>query len=553
MRLVGHGGGSWIGRGSEEPIAGRLRTLARLSGWPIMFAMGNLLPTTPVQQGAYNLLLVVSLAFIVLTQLTVRVQLLWRGQDLLPPLSDALVLFGLCYLSGGVQSPVINAYFLFIVVHAIGLHVRGTAVVAAIFSLSYGMLEVLAPRDASTPFELALISRQVLYLFWTSLTVGLLAGILRAANERASNAARENALLYDRAERTSSELRSVLNGTVNGMVVISPDLRIRFMNRQLNELLGTDLSNSVGRPLIPVFREQVSQNVKDPQAFEARLVELSQDLTHEAMDEVEIVRPLHRQLSIYTGPVRDEAGNLLGRIFVYHDVTEERAAERLKDEFLSLAAHELKTPLTSLKAYAQLLTRKPPQQLPDRLVREALATIDRQADRLTVLIDELLKVSSAETGSLRVSLQELNLSALVRETVRHISATTPDRHINVVESGPLPVLADPTRIEHVVLNLLTNAVKYSSNSTPIEVRTYREGSEAIAVVSDQGIGIPPDKLPHVFDRFYQAHSTERYGYGGMGIGLFISKEIVSRHGGRMWVESQEAEGSRFYFSLPLRR
>ncbi len=516
-----------------------------------MFAMGNLMPGTSVQLGPYNLLLGVSLALVILTQLSFRIRLVWRHQDLLPPLSDALVLFGLCQLSGGVRSALIDAYFLFIVVHAIGLRVRGTARVAAIFSLSYAMIRVVQPPATGLQPEIAVVGRQVLYLFWTSITVGLLAGILRAANERANHAAWENALLYDHAVRSSSELRSVLNGTVNGILMIGLDLRIHFVNPRLSELLGSDLSNAEGRPILPVIREQVLRNLEAPEKFEARLTELTNDLTQESTDEVTVLHPVRRQLSAYSGPVHDEAHNLLGRIFVYHDVTEERAADRLKDEFLSLAAHELKTPITSLQAYAQLLTRRPLGEISDRVLRNALLTIDRQASHLAVLIDELLDVSRADTGSLRVQLREVDLSELVREVVEQYSVTVLDHTVHVTATEPLPVLVDPTRIEQVVLNLLANAVKYSPADASIEVRTYREGADAVVVVSDQGMGIPLDKIEHIFDRFYQAHSTERYGYGGMGLGLYISREIVIRHGGRIWAESRESEGSSFYFSLPL--
>lgn len=538
---------------TDEPIGEKLRTLARLGGWPVMFAVGNWLSDVPVRTGSYNALLALSFVFVVLTQLVYTVRLEYWGIDLFPSLSDAVVLFGLSYLSGGVASPLRDTYFLFMIVHAIGLRIRRAVLIATLYSLSYALIEVLGPTD---PFltrpETLIVARQVLYLFWTAITAGLLAGILRSATERASSAAVENAILFERAERSTSDLRSVLNSTENGIAMVDTDLRVRFINRRMGEFLGADLSDTVGKYKPNVVRQRLKRNMKDPDGFEARLLELYHDMEREAIDEVEVARPTPRLLSRYSGPVRDDAGKLLGRIEVYSDVTEERTADLLKDEFLSLAAHELKTPITSLKAYAQLLRRRPLQELTPKLIENALTTIDRQASQLTVLVNDLLDVSRAETGHLELHLEDIDVTDTVRRATEQIADTNTDHRVEMPAAEAIAVRADPLRIEQVAVNLLTNAVKYSPDGGCVTVTVRRDGSEAVTRVSDEGIGIPQEKLAHIFDRFYQAHATSRYSYGGMGIGLYICKQIINRHHGRMWVESEEGKGSAFYFSLPVK-
>jgi PAS domain S-box-containing protein len=544
----------WVAARRDEPIGERLRTLARLSGWPVMFAVANVFPETGsrVQYGPYNLVLALSLAFVVLTQLIWRVRLPWRGVDMLPALTDAATLFALSYFSGGVASPLRNVYFLFIFVNTIGFHIRSVVLIAVLLIMSWATLGVIHPAG-DVGFESQLAPRQALFLMWTSLTAGLLAGILRSATDRANIAAQESAILFERASRSGGDLRSVLDSTVDGIIMVDMERRVRFVNKRMGELLGEDLSEVVGQPIATVAASCLAPKMKDPDRYMSVLSLLYGDMESEVVEEFEVARPEPRVLVMYSRPVRDEAGKLLGRIASYHDVTEERAADRLKDEFLSVAAHELKTPITSLKAYAQLLNRKPIELMSPHVVSNALTTIDRQATQLTLLVNDLLDVSRAEGGRLELHDESFDLARLAENTIRDIGAMEAQGRVEMLPSEPVMVRADPARIEQVVVNLLTNALKYSPDGGVVTVEVRREGGEAITRVTDQGIGIPAEKLPQVFDRFYQAHATTRYSHGGMGIGLYISKEIVTRHGGRIWVESEEGRGSSFYFSLPIHR
>ncbi|MHB1413955.1 MAG: sensor histidine kinase, partial [Chloroflexota bacterium] len=230
--------------------------------------------------------------------------------------------------------------------------------------------------------------------------------------------------------------------------------------------------------------------------------------------------------------------------------TAERAV-KVRDEFISIAAHELKTPVTSLQGFAQLLLRQSEATgTPDpAMVVKAMATIEQQSKRLSKLTEQLLNLSRLEAGRLTISPEETDLAALVADAVEEARHSHPRRSINLDVKRQVQATADPLRFWQVVTNLLDNAVKFSPADTPVEVTVDAEDGSATLVVRDHGPGIAPEKRERVFERFYQAHD-ERH-YGGMGIGLYISQEIVYLHGGEIGVEAPADGGSRFVVRLPL--
>jgi signal transduction histidine kinase/PAS domain-containing protein len=226
---------------------------------------------------------------------------------------------------------------------------------------------------------------------------------------------------------------------------------------------------------------------------------------------------------------------------------------RLKDEFLSIASHELRTPVTSIKGYTQLaktLIRE--NDLPTS--EEYLDIALDQIDRMSRLILELLDVSRIETGRLEIRREPIVWSAFVREVVRRHHTALSDRrfHVNVDEGGKL-VSGDRDRLEQVLGNLMENAVKYSPDGSEISVSVEEKGEQLVTAVSDHGIGIPVDELSQVFERFHRGRQVSSANYGGLGLGLYITKQIVERHGGMIWVDSVEGAGTTFHFSLPVRK
>jgi PAS domain S-box-containing protein len=223
---------------------------------------------------------------------------------------------------------------------------------------------------------------------------------------------------------------------------------------------------------------------------------------------------------------------------------------RLKDEFLSIASHELRTPVTSIKGYTQLaktLIRE--NDLPTS--EEYLDIALDQIDRMSRLILELLDVSRIETGRLEIRHEPIRWVQFVRELMhRHHTAVSERRfHLNVPDSETV-VMGDRDRLEQVLGNLLENAVKYSPEGSEIFINVEDRGDQVITSVCDRGIGIPSDELSQVFERFHRGRQVSSTNYGGLGLGLYITRQIVDRHGGTIWVESKEGSGTTFYFSMP---
>ncbi|HYK00203.1 MAG TPA: ATP-binding protein [Thermoanaerobaculia bacterium] len=223
---------------------------------------------------------------------------------------------------------------------------------------------------------------------------------------------------------------------------------------------------------------------------------------------------------------------------------------RLKDEFLSIASHELRTPVTSIKGYTQLakmLIKEGDLNTSEEYLDIALD----QIDRMSRLILELLDVSRIETGRLEIRREPIAWAHFVRDVVhRHHTAVSDRRfHVSVSDDGKI-VVGDRDRLEQVLGNLLENAVKYSPDGSDVTVTVEDRGDGFLTAVCDRGIGIPADELAQVFERFHRGRQVSSTNYGGLGLGLYITKQIIERHGGSIWVESKEGQGTTFYFSLP---
>jgi PAS domain S-box-containing protein len=228
-------------------------------------------------------------------------------------------------------------------------------------------------------------------------------------------------------------------------------------------------------------------------------------------------------------------------------------ALRMRDQFLAVAAHELKNPLTALQGYIEVLQRRAvrEQTLNERDQR-TLQIIATQAKRFQGLIDSLLDIARIQVGGLSIERKPLELCSLVRTLVEEIQPSLEQHTVRLeCEAEPLIIVGDSARLEQVVQNLLQNAVKYSPSGGVVMVRVYHQQDRACLSVSDQGIGIPEAAQANLFQQFYRATNVEAQQIQGMGIGLYVVKEIVALHDGEITVESREGEGSTFTISLPL--
>jgi len=243
----------------------------------------------------------------------------------------------------------------------------------------------------------------------------------------------------------------------------------------------------------------------------------------------------------------------IGTCIDIHDI---KVHEQRRDDFIKMASHELKTPVTSVKGYVQLLLdmfKEDYKNIPPEAIQKALSTIDKQITKLTRLMGELLDLSRIDSGKLELKMQEFNLNDIVRETVQDLQHS--NRHNIVIKAdAEYTLCGDKDRISQVLSNLLTNAVKYSPDSNNIEVSVQKGGSGNVGVsVKDHGIGIDKKDQEKIFERFYRVEGWSEQTYPGFGIGLFIASQIIHRHNGSISVVSEKGKGSSFTFTLPVRK
>ncbi|HLJ34561.1 MAG TPA: chemotaxis protein CheB, partial [Ktedonobacteraceae bacterium] len=239
-------------------------------------------------------------------------------------------------------------------------------------------------------------------------------------------------------------------------------------------------------------------------------------------------------------------------LLAFEDITERKELEAQKDAFLGMVSHELKTPVTSTKAYAQLLQRRFSQN-GDEPTTNSLGKMNTQLDRLTMLINDLLDVTSIETGKLQIHPSSFAIDDLVREIVEEMQRTTKTHHILIKETAQRQVYSDQERIGQVLTNLLSNAIKYAPRTEKILVRaTASEDAGGVVTVSvqDFGTGIPQEKQEQIFKRFFRVESPTQKNIGGLGLGLYISSEIIKQLKGHLSVESTPGKGSTFFFTIP---
>lgn len=272
----------------------------------------------------------------------------------------------------------------------------------------------------------------------------------------------------------------------------------------------------------------------------------------------------HKEFRIHT-PAGDERW-LLGKGDVYYgdngkpirmvgvniDITERKALERQKDNFLGIASHELKTPVTSIKAYTQVLESMF-RKKGDAKAADQLAKMDAQVDKLTNLIADLLDVTKIQSGRLLFERELFAFNQLVEEVVEEIQRTTNKHKLAKALAENKKILGDRERIGQVITNFITNAIKYSPKADTINIFTETNDKYVTLKVQDFGVGIPKEKQDKVFEQFFRVSGPKQDTFPGLGLGLYISSEIIKREGGTIWVESEVGKGSTFCFKLPIKR
>ena len=270
----------------------------------------------------------------------------------------------------------------------------------------------------------------------------------------------------------------------------------------------------------------------------------------------------HRWFLCRSLPVKDSEGNIIRWIGTCTDINDAKRkqeelqqSEQRRADFIKMVSHELKTPVTSIKGYVQLLMmilKEEKIELFHSDINNSLFRIDHQVSRLTRLITEMLDLGRIEAGKMELKNELFNLSELVSEAVEDIVLTNPKHTVNFYPEFVCNIYGDRGRIEQVVINLVTNAIKYSANGDTIDVRIREAKNNLVEVsIKDYGIGIDKQEHEKIFERFYRVNGKVEETYSGFGIGLFLANEIIDRHNGFMNIESEKGKGAVFTFTLPI--
>ena len=339
--------------------------------------------------------------------------------------------------------------------------------------------------------------------------------------------------------QAQAQQAAVFDSMVEGVVLLDREGRIQLANRQFAEMFGLT-KDSRGQTLMEATRMH-------------ELAELVSGLSATQPVQDSELRPpglAESWLEVNAAAMFDSAQARRGTVVVFHDLTRIKKLERNREEFVANVSHELRTPLSLIKGYTETLLDGAKDN--PEVSLKFLQTIDRNAERLKLLIEDLLTISELESGRMRLQLQPLALQPLVAKLVEDFKPRTSSRSVRIVNELPeLSANADPDRVQQVLSNLVDNAIKYGRNEGTVTISGKLSGDGMIELcVADDGPGIPADAQERIFERFYRVDKARSREQGGTGLGLSIVKHIVQSHGGRVWVESEPGAGSRFFFSLP---
>lgn len=357
-----------------------------------------------------------------------------------------------------------------------------------------------------------------------------------------------NARLFALVREEKQRMDAILDSSAEGIAILGPDNRIQRFNRMISRLSGIPSETAAGALHDDALRFTSVQTGRTLSQAEAGGWPLSDSAT--LYLEADLLRAAGGPLSVGVtyAPVFTPERNLLNIVVGMRDLTHFREAEELKDTFISIISHELKTPVALIKGYASTLRRED-VQWERNVVEDSLAVIEEEADRLTALIDDLLDASRLQAGGLSPNYGEADIPRLAARLAERLSRQTGRTIQSRFPDDFPPVSADEQRIGQVIANLISNALKYSAPASPIEIHGVASPDEITVTVEDRGYGIEEKDLPRVFERFYRGPESAKRTKGA-GLGLYLAKAVVEAHGGRIWIDSQPGMGTRASFTLP---
>ena len=359
----------------------------------------------------------------------------------------------------------------------------------------------------------------------------------------------------EESERQAAELHATINAISDGLIIVGRQGEITHLNQAAEHILG----------VVPAWAELPPDErlkvvtVEAPSGAPLPLGEFPRDRALHGEQvlfyRLAIRRPDGQrcQLLVSAGPIRNERGDILGAVINFADITPIIELQEQRDDILRAVSHDLRNPLAGIQGHAQLLQRLLQQGAPPEPMRQNVESILTGARQMNTMIADLVDSARSESGQLELHRRSIDLPAFVQRLKQELAPAMDTARIQIeAPVGLPPVSADPGRLERILTNLWSNALKYSDPDTPVTVSFRQQDNEVITAVSDQGRGIAPEDIPRLFQRYFRT-DTGRAQREGLGLGLYITRTLVEAHGGRIWVESEVGKGSTFSFSLPVAR
>jgi len=345
----------------------------------------------------------------------------------------------------------------------------------------------------------------------------------------------------NQALHVQTQQETLFNSMIEGLLLLDEHERIQLANRAFTQLFGTP-ADLRGKTVLEVLRQHELAELVAKVAAEKQV--LGHELKLGGLSE--------RWLQINAAGIFNGDGKKQGTILVFHDLTRLKQLERQREEFVANVSHELRTPLSLIKGYTETLLDGAKDN--PEVETKFLQTIQRNSERLQLLIEDLLTISELESGRLKMNLQSVRLRSLVDRVLEDFKTQAESRHVELKNEMPdLTARADSDRLQQVLGNLIGNAIKYGRSDGHVGVSGRLANANLVELcVHDDGPGIPPESIERVFERFYRVDKARSREQGGTGLGLSIVKHIVQSHGGKVWVKSEPGKGAAFYFTLPAK-
>lgn len=360
-----------------------------------------------------------------------------------------------------------------------------------------------------------------------------------------------------KAEEEKEKVTTILKSAGDGIFAVDINREIVLFNPMAEKISGFKQEEAIGKYCCDVIKFTNKDGTLDfcekgcpvERTFKTKeIISLPKDIFLVAKSGTRVA------IAVIVAPVKNQKGEVIGSIVNFRDVTKEREVDEMKTMFVSISSHQLRTPLSAIRWYSEMLLSGDAGKL-NESQRDYLTQIYESNMRMIALVNDLLDISRIEEGRIKMNPQLIQLEELVDSLIREFQPISKARNVKLSflkTEKPLPkVYADPLKIRQVIQNLIANAINYNKPKGKVEVSFKKEKNQIVFICEDAGMGIPKNEQPKMFNQFFRGSNTMVREVEGTGLGLYISKSIIESSGGKIWLESEENKGTKFYFTLPL--